>query len=259
MSNIILTPAYDYTVTTATGAAADMPVTFINKTQPSDLFQSATENSTLVIDLGTAKEVNVIAALFTNLPADATWEIRGAATQGALAAGTVVYHALFQMAGLTLHDGRSHGLYHNVNAHSYRFYQIIINAASVAGGKVQIGRLLIGKSFIPEWNNDWGAGHKINDGTTYQTMASGAVIPNFAPSTTDYSARLNYLTKDEAYTHFYDIQHYSALGKAMLVIPDLNHTQAMRDIAYGFLSAANPIYLTAFNQYSTIIKIRGIE
>ena len=258
MSNIIITAGYDYTVSTSTGQTADMPVNYLNKTQIADLFQSSTANSSLVIDLGTAKAVNVIAALFTNLPADATWQIRGAESQAAVATGTILYNGSFRMNGLALHDGRSHGLYYREAAHSYRFYQIIISGASVAGGKVQIGRLLIGKSFTPEYNYDWGAAHKINDRTSFIETASGALIPRTAPAASNFQCSLSYLTEDEAYGDYYLLRNKAAQAEAMLIIPDIDHPQLMRDIAYGFMAADAPTYQSKNREYSTILKITGL-
>jgi len=259
MAKFIIARAFDYTVTATGGETADMPASHLNVIQPGDIFQSPTADATLEIDLGIATPINLIGLLFTNLPVGATWEIRAAATQGGLATGTVIKAVgEVRMDGYPRHDGRSHGLWHSAAAQTFRWWRIAITGGAVAGGKLRIGRLFIGSTFEPADGHSWGSGYQIVTGTTYDRARSGAVYANVGPDTTDYSAKLLYLTPAEAWQGFYDLKYALSGNQAALVIPDLDSAYAQRELAYGFFEIGAPVYNTRLGEFSTLVKIRGL-
>ncbi len=256
MSNIFIATPYSFAVTASPAESAGMPASYLDKIQPGDLFQSSTADSTLDIDLGAAKSVDVIACLFTNLPGDATWQIRAAATQGALSTGTVIQATTgFRMDGFIRADGRSHGMVFLGAMQTFRWWRITITGGTVPGGKLQIGRLFMGLSFTPLWNKSYGAGYRHVTTTTYRRMRSGAVIPNNGGAAREYSAKLGYLTEAEAWENYYDIQGDKPDQIPVLVCPDRASPYAQRQLMYGFMNIREPVLKAALNTISTAIKV----
>ncbi|MBL4800749.1 MAG: hypothetical protein JKY45_02575 [Emcibacter sp.] len=256
MDNIFIAIPYDFTVTATPAETADMPAAYLNNIQPSDLFQSSTTNSTLEVDLGAAKAVNVVGGLFSNLPADATWEIRAATTQGGLAAGTVLHATgAFRMDGFIRSDGRSHGLVYLPAAATYRWWKITITGGTVPGGKLQMGRLFLGLAFTPTWNKSYGGGYREMSGTTYDVAQSGAAYPNGGNSRREFQAKLGYLTEAEAWENYYDIIGNAPDKSPVLVCPNLSSAYAQRELMYGFMSVREPVLKAALNTFATALKI----
>ncbi len=256
MTNIFLATAYDFTVTATPAETADMPAAYLVKDQPSDLFQSSTADSTLDVDLGTAQAVDVIAGLFTNLPADATWEIRAAATQGALGAGTVIQAtASFRMDGFIRADGRSHGMVYLTPAQTFRWWRISITGGTVPGGKLQMGRLVLGRSFTPTFNQSYGGGYRNISTGSWRRMRSGALIPNAALAGREYQVKLGYLTEGEAWENFYDILAATPENKPILVCPNMASPYAQRELVYGFLNIREPLIKAALNTFAITLKV----
>ncbi|WP_339863173.1 hypothetical protein [Paremcibacter congregatus] len=256
MSNIFIATAYSFTVTATPVETVDMPASYLNNIQPGDIFQSSTADSTLEVDLGAAQSVNVIAALFTNLPADATWEIRAAATQAGLATGTIIQAtAAFQMDAFPRGDGRSHGLVYLSAPVSFRWWKITLTGGTVPGGKLRMGRLFIGKAFTPTYNQSYGGGYRYISTTSYAAAKSGAVIPNPGAAPREYQAKLGYLTEAEAMTELYDIQELAGDRTPVLVLPDHQNPYAQRNLMYGFISIREPVLKAAFNTFVSVIKV----
>lgn len=256
MARIFIATPYAFTVTATPAETADMPASYLDKIQPGDLFQSSTVDSTLEVDLGAAKEVNVIAGLFTNLPADATWEIRAATTQGGLATGTVIQASTgFRMDGFVRADGRSHGLVYLVAAQTFRWWKITITGGTVPGGKLQMGRLFMGLAFTPTWNKSYGGGYRHIGTTTYRRTRSGAVIPNNGEGSREYQAKLGYITEVEAWEDYYDIQGSGPDKTPVLVCPDSASPYAQRELMYGFMNMQVPVLKAALNTFSTTVKV----
>ena len=79
MDNVLIAVAdwSDEATITATNEDASMPATNLQKKQPGDLWQ--TEDLTSIqldFDRGSAKPLNLVALLFTNLTSSATWRVR---------------------------------------------------------------------------------------------------------------------------------------------------------------------------------------
>lgn len=86
MSNIIIAKPYSATITAAS-AASTMPASNLNLAQPTDVWRSTSLTSQYIVaDLGSAKAVDTIALMFTNLTSAATMRIRGATSQANLTA-----------------------------------------------------------------------------------------------------------------------------------------------------------------------------
>ncbi|PCI45952.1 MAG: hypothetical protein COB49_09515 [Alphaproteobacteria bacterium] len=256
MENIFIAIAYDFTVTAAPAETADMPASYLNKIQPGDLFQSSTVDSTLEVDLGVAKAVNIIGGLFTNLPADAIWEIKAAATQGGLATGTVILASTgFRMDGFIRSDGRSHGLAFLSLSQTFRWWKITITGGTVPGGKLQMGRLFMGLAFTPTFNKSYGGGYRHITTTTYHRARSGAVIPNAGEGGREYQVKLGYLTESEAWEKFYDIQGAGPDKTPVLVSPDREGPYAQRELMYGFLNIREPVLKAALNTFAMALKV----
>lgn len=171
---------------TVSSADADFPKAALGDEQPRVVYRSdelaLPATVTITVDLGADTPIGAVGALFTNLSAEATWEVRGAtAAQGTghLAdAGSRLFglggavDARIEPASSTT---RFHALLHG-DAASCRYVRVTINeTAANLDEFVEIGVLAIGTNWTPHWNFEWGGGRKVIDLSERHDMPGGAL------------------------------------------------------------------------------------
>ena len=70
-----------------------------------------------------------------------------------------------------------------------------------------------------------------------------------------FQTKLSYLTEDEAWTDYYALSE-RAVGRAVLMIPDMDHDYVQRQLIYGVLDVGQPTFRKMLNEYQTTINIR---
>lgn len=259
---IILTRANLYDITITGGnSPTETPVGELLTDQPGDVWQSDDlDDLYLVMDLGSAQDVNTVALLFTNATSSATWRIRAADSEANLTSApgydsTAV--PLWTSTGID--DNRPHAFIYFPTPKSYRWWRIDIADASNPAGKFQAGRLILSKALAPARNVSYGWGRglvhsggaeRTRDGALY--ARTGAVYP-----TTRF--RLNFLSQAEAEGSLYG-QLARAIGSEPVLFAQDPETAdyRMTRLAYGLLYLDSDLALAAFNAYSLSLRIEGM-
>lgn len=84
----LATPALsDAATITASGAQTETPVSNLQRRKPTAVWSAASVTPWLKFDLGSAKRMNQMAALYANAPQSAVWRVRTAETDGGLTSG----------------------------------------------------------------------------------------------------------------------------------------------------------------------------
>lgn len=186
MSNLlILSPiALKDVDVSASSEALNFPTAHLTDPQPKVIWKAAASGQvTLDIDLGSIQAVDSVFLGFTNANAATTWEIRASSSLIFLgnASSIVKDFSAFRTSSdetLSHHHGFWTG--HSVAA---RYMRLTI---SQSHAPFEAGTLVIGQSFRPRYNYDWGAGRSLTDLSTTRTLRGGqqdvfqdAIVPNW--------------------------------------------------------------------------------
>ncbi len=182
---IRLQPLAAANITGTSATVTAFPVTHLADQQPKVVTRfSAGLPATVQIDIDLAADmpVDAVGLLFTNLSADATWEIRGSTAAGGAGplAGTgsrilgFTGAATARMA-LASTATRFHCLAIGAPV-SVRYLRLLVTEPGNGDGYVQAGLVTVGRaSIVPGWNFQWGGGRRVID-MSEKTMLPGGEL-----------------------------------------------------------------------------------
>lgn len=144
------TLADDATIS-AGSAAANMPVSNLLARQPSKKWRATALGSAyVVLDLGTATEINFAALLYANLTGSATMRVRAASSEAGLTSAPgydSTANTFWPNTGLGDWD-YVHGFVDLVDdPQTFRWWRIDLSDGSNPDGYIQAGRLMLGGAF----------------------------------------------------------------------------------------------------------------
>lgn len=159
---------------TASSAAATLPVTNLQRRQPGRVWRATGKTAEhIVIDLGVAAAINLVALVNTNLSAAGTWRIRGAASEADLTA------APGYDSGALSDPSSPRGLRTQVWASfgpaSYRWWRFDLADPTGPDAAIEVGRLVIDAAWQPSFNYQFGIGQGVIDPSPRLVMRGGQI------------------------------------------------------------------------------------
>lgn len=253
MSNYIIAQPYSATITAASNATS-MNATNLNKVQPSDVWRSTSLTSQYIeIDLGSAKAVDLIALMFTNLTSAATWRVQAGTTTGVsnYDSGTVT-----AWAGATQNVDRPHAMLYLSSTQTYRYWKITLTDAANPAGYFEAGRVILADALQFTRNYSKGAGRGFNDLSTTKEAFGGQLLIEDKAKRPVLSFEANYLTAVEQERDVLELQRNKTGGVFAMLNPDAS-TYRQGRMYYGNLKL-EPVIVAELNVYSTRFTIEGL-
>jgi hypothetical protein len=202
----------------------------------------ATNASTkFVIDLGQARNVEVVALIAHNLSANAQVRIKANSTnsfttpgfdsgwvemwpEGFLSGGKLEWEddnfwlgSLSEEAAAGYKTPFSYFLTASI---SYQYWQVEIDDAANPDGYFSLGRCFIGPVFVPTHNMSYGTGLSVNDATAFETSLSGEEFYDTRQRYRTYAFSLDFLSEEEAYADILDMQRLMGTSGEIFVNGD---------------------------------------
>ncbi len=199
--------------------------------------------ATIDIDLGSVQTIDTVALISVIPPvAGTSWAITG----GAAAYATSIIKAtgaLRAVDGAGQDQARSHALHFGA-AFAVRYIRITVTQP-VGQALLSVGVPVVGKAFVPAFNNEWGAGRRVIDTGSSTALAGGGFANVEAARKGSYAFTLGDLSHDEI-DALYAIQLGVGETAPLLVVEDPAATTGQyHRIHYGQLRS-----LRAFDRRS---------
>jgi len=232
MPNILMlvpTTPNDFAASRGSGAAN------LLTPDPREVWQDSAVGSaaTLDIDFGVATAIDtVFLGCIWNAVAGATWTISGGlAGYGEFTIQAASALRVADRAGRT--SAMSHAFWHGDDVLA-RYVRIAVTQPA-GEAALAIGALLAGLSFVPMFNQEWGAGRGVKDTGTFTRLPTGGISVVEGARYGSYRWTLGDLTTAEA-DYLYDLQLDRGETRPMLVVEDPGASAGLRSrIHYGGL------------------------
>lgn len=139
----------------------------------SEVWRSTATTATLTLDWATAQQVSMAALMFCNLTTTATVRVRGYALPGD---DTPVFDTGNVLA---CQAATQWAIYATVWFAACSVRQVVINITDTANtsGCIQVGRLLVGAYWQPEYGAEYGASVGVRDSATTERNLAGDRLP----------------------------------------------------------------------------------
>jgi len=253
MSNFIIAQPYSATVT-ATSEAASMPASNLNKVQPSDVWRSAALTGQVIeIDLGSARAVDLVALMFSNLTSAATWRIQAGSTTGVT---DYDYGTETAWAGATENTDRPHAMVYLPAAQTYRYWKITLTDAANPDGYFEAGRLILADALQFTRNHAYGAGRGFNDLSTTREAFGGQLLLEDRAKRPVVTFEANWLTAEEMERDLLELQRTITGAVFAMLNPDAS-TYRQGRMYYGKL-ALEPLIRTSLVTHGTRFTVEGL-
>lgn len=204
---------------------------------------TTTAAATLVIDLGSAKQIRVIGLVNHNLTVGASFTVEGSTSSSFSPVGYSSGSVLAWPAGTpsveTTYPRPTAGLALDA---TYRYWRIVINNPSNPSGYIQIGRLFIGGGFSPSINYATGAALGFETDTSFEKSLGGAEFASVRPLRRVMRFGFESLPHTEAFSGPLEVIRQSASHREVFVIPDSSdEINAHRRNFMGRLRQLSPV------------------
>tara|TARA_R110002096_G_scaffold172484_2_gene346170 strand:- start:4017 stop:4823 length:807 start_codon:yes stop_codon:yes gene_type:complete len=254
-NTVISNPAIvDAATITAGSALANMPVTNLLRTQPKDRWRSDDLNNLyLVVDLGSAQAINLIALLFHNATQSATWRIRAATSEANLTAAPGYDSTAVNMWDATWPSDEDpvHSItWLGSSPETYQWWRIDVSDLSNPDNYFQVGRLYIDNAWqLPANKNiEYGWELRFIDPATKSRSKAGQLYAESAQRWRQIIMSINFQSEDEMYDNVYELIRRRGISKDIFVIRDPDATKHLiRQSIYGQLAQMPPIANTRTN------------
>lgn len=182
--------------------------------------------ATFDIDLGIARAIDtVFLGCIWSADADATWTITGGlAGYGELTIKAVGDLRVPERAGRT--RAFTHAFWHGADVF-VRYLRISVTQPADRP-VLMIGTLMAGLSFVPQYNQEWGAGRGIKDTGTITRLPSGGVATVEGARYGTYKWSLGDLSDEETDVLF-ELQLDRGETRHLLVVEDPDQTAGLRN------------------------------
>ena len=214
------------------------------------------------IDLGSAKAINLIAALSHNGTSAATWRIRGATSQANLTAspgydsGTI---SMWPVTGKPSLTGYLSSLKFLAAAQTFRWWRIDFTDAANPDGYLDVGRVYVDAAFQPSRNLSYGWRILPIDPSIKLETLGGQSFVTARPIKRMLSMRLPALTENEAMGKVLALQRALGIQRDALAIRDPDATTWLQEqMIYGRLQNLSGVTNTRFNIYETTFEVEEI-
>jgi hypothetical protein len=240
----------DAATITAGSAAGSMPVTNLQTQQPSQPWRATDlNNSYIVVDLGSAQAINLIALLYTNASQAATIRYRAATSIPNLTASPsydsgAVSH--MPNPNVTWFQ-RTHAFkWFGSSTKTFRYWRIDISDTGNGNGYYQAGRLYMDLAWQPLRGAKYGGTIEIKEPVSRLVAGGGQRYPAVRTKTQAQKFTFEYLSQTEMLTTSHKINYLRGLSLDVLLIlnPD-DSTNFMQQTIYGLLEPGGVITYSA--------------
>lgn len=230
---------------------------------PGTIWQSTNLTGAYIqVDLGTARAIDRVGLLYTNLTSAATWRIRAAATTGALTSapaydsGTVPAWASASATGAKY----PHALLRMAAAETYRYWRIDLTDASNLAGKFRAGRLVLGKSWQPEFNPSYGMERGFTTPTVWQETDGGSLVRTATKQQRAIGTfNLEWLSEAEREGDLYALERDCGdAGEVLVELPGESESYLHNRLIYGKLDLGRPVALSFHDTYSARFSVEAL-
>ncbi len=206
-NSLMAAPLKVATIETQQALNPTTPITNLLDPRPRRLVEAVGTSLTLDIDLGAATEINLVALLFTNAGHDATWSIRAANRRSSLA------RAPWLVA-----------------------LRVVMEGGTVAGGKLQVGRIMISNALQPTWNHALGSSMARRPLVDEAVSRTGQVSRRLWQRRRILTLRYPELTEEELYGALMPIAERADAEPVLIIQEPANTRYRMEMMVYGMLT-----------------------
>lgn len=264
MSNIVIaTPALsDEATITAGSEAGALQASNLQTIQVADPWRASDlNNAYLVVDLGSAQAINLVALIANNASSSATWRIRGATSEANLTASPGYDSGSLSMlakAGLADWSTTDAVLWLS-SAQSYRWWRIDVSDASNADGYFQAGRLYISAAWQPSVNLNYGWQMGFVDFSLRPRSAGGQVVPLERSRARYLVLSLDFQSEADLYDNAFEIDRTRGHSKDIFVLRDPDSASYRQEQSiYGLQEELAPIINPRVNMFSKRFRIEEL-
>lgn len=244
---------------TVGSAAASMPATNLQTHQPGERWRATNLGAAyFTLDLGAAREIDLIALLYTNATSAATWRIRAAATE----AGTVSAPD-YDSTAISLWPTTGLGDWPYVHAFEWlggasetrRWWRIDIDDSGNPDGFFDAGRLYLAKAWQPSVNRQYGLRWEYADNLQSVRSRSGGSFAGDGGRWRVLQYALENIPEAEIFAQaFARDRLFGREGDVFVIVDPENAAQAMNQSIYGRQRA-----LAAIENYAFAVHRRRFE
>lgn len=254
MGKYIIAKPYSATVNAQSSEVSGMDADNLLLPYPSDVWRTTGDTAEhVIIDLGSAKAVNLIALMFTNLTSAATWRVRAGTTTSVTNYDST---AVTAWAGATENVDRPHAMLFLSSAQTYRYWRIDLADSANPDTFIEAGRVILANAFQGSRNYSYGAGRGFNDLSTKQDSFGGGLLYETKAKRPVLTFETANMTAAEIEATILELQRLNDGPVFAMLDPDAN-TYRMGRMYYGLMELA-PVINTTFNRFSTRITVEGL-
>lgn len=207
--------------------------------------------SYVLIDLGSALAVDVLAVLGSNLTAGATWRVRASTSDATAVSGDLYDNG----AGSPLDpvdagvDGNYGAIYLALaSTVTARYWRIDLIDAAVADN-LQVGRVFIGPAWQPTSGMLYGWAMTYADDTRRTRSLGGQTHVDVGPRYRRLQFGLSFMNEAEMYGNAFELARAAGLNGDVLVMPQDAGNYQSQQCVHGLLAQAAPLVHETHNVY----------
>jgi len=249
----------------ATNVDANFPAANLRSMDPTQVFKSGgvTTGSVITWDFGSAREYDVVSMLHSSLSYKATWLIEGSLDN---ISWTVLRSSYPFSAHLTavpgswsgeINDPRRSILNRNksqwvaTTVQTHRYLRITIVGDATLDQNFSLGRLFVGKKFVPATGWQYGSSFNFIDPSSRERTGRGTLITESVDVIVSASVKMEFLTKVEMYDSMYEFNYWRGSSREFLACLDVEDTvRLQKNILYCTIAEGRTISFDAFNTHS---------
>jgi len=223
---------------------------------------TALGSANLVVDLGAAFAINLIALLYTNATSAATWRIRGATSEANLTAapGYDSGNIAHWPAQTGLGDWAwTHAFKFLTTAQNYQWWRIDITDAANPAGYYQASRLYIAAAWQPSINISFGASHGWVDPSEHGRSRAGQIAVREMNAYRAMNFQLRFQSEAQLFDNAFRLDRLRGRRRDVLVIRDPDTTTRGMDWCIcGIVTDVSPIAHPAFDIYEKSYRLEEL-
>jgi hypothetical protein len=283
VSIVFTAPITDYpyynrrpiSVLSATNADPAYPIENVMESDPTKVFRTTTGSTVINLQFSTTGHTffDVISLVHTNTSYRATLKIElstnGSAWSthydGPFWANLSTVQSTFVGDTASDADPRRHSLERNmayvrdVSWPNYSWAYIRLTITDPLVSKITIGRLFVGRSFVPTYGHQYGSSISFTDYGRSERTDRGVMIMEPGLSITSATVKMDFLTKKEMYDFAYDFNKFIGSSRDFMVCLNTEDKVLMqKNTLYCTIAEGRTISFDSFNTHSQSWTLESI-
>lgn len=218
-------------------------------------------NAYVTIDFGSAKEINLIALLFTNASSAATWRVRAAATEADVTASPAYdsgSNTLWPTTGLDDWDTVNAILFLSTSQ-TYRYWRIDVSDTGNSDGYIEAGRLYMANAWQSTRGQAFGWSIGWEDESPKPQAIGGQTYPVRRTPRRILNMSINFLQETEIYNNAFQIDRLRGQARDILFIVDPDKSARLQDqTVYGLVQEFAPVVNPTFNIFEKRYRVEEL-